>query len=159
MARVYLETSFLSACVTDRQDPKSIYRREESRRWWTSQRKLHALFIATEVARELSDPGFRRREEALALTSEADVLELDDLSRGLAKILVREKAMPGPEGAGDAIHVAVATVHQVDVLLSWNVKHLANRNKVAHVREICRRVGYVPPDILTPDAFWESEEA
>jgi hypothetical protein len=76
----------------------------------------------------------------------------------LARILLREKAMPGPEESGDAMHVAVATVHAVDVVLSWNVRHLANRNKTAHLREVCRRVGYVPPEIVTPDAFWETED-
>ena len=75
-----------------------------------------------------------------------------------AVILVREKAMPGPEESGDAMHVAVATVHRMDVMLSWNVRHLANRNKTAHLREVCRRVGYLPPEIVTPDAFWETED-
>jgi hypothetical protein len=158
MARVYLETSFLSACVSDRTDAKSVFRRDESRRWWVQQRRLHALYVSAEVVRELSAPNFRKRDEALALTAEADLLAFDEDVHGLARILVRERAMPGPEEAGDALHVAVATVHRIDVMLSWNVKHLANRNKVVHLREICRRIGYVAPEILTPDTFWESEE-
>ena len=156
MARVYLETSFLSACVSDRTDARSVVRRDESRRWWVQQRGLHELLVSAEVIRELSSPAFPYSEEAVALTAEAETLAIDEEARGLAKILVREKAMPGPEESGDALHVAVATVHQVDVLLSWNVRHLANRNKVAHLREVCRRVGYVPPEIVTPDVFWES---
>jgi hypothetical protein len=155
MARVYLETSFFSACVSDRTDPRSVVRRDESRRWWVQQRGLHKLLISAEVMRELSSPTFRHREDALALTGDTESVVINEDARGLAKILVREKAMPGPEESGDALHIAVATVHQVDVLLSWNVRHLANRNKVAHLREVCRRVGYVPPEIVTPDAFWE----
>ena len=100
---------------------------------------------------------YPHRDEALALTAETEVLEVDEESRGLAKISVREKAMPGPEESGDALHVAAATVHQMDAVLTWNVKHLANRNKITHLREICRRVGYVPPEIVTPDAFWDLE--
>ena len=157
MARVYLETSFLSACVSDRTDPRSVVRRDESRRWWVQQRLLHRLFISAEVLRELSAPEYPHGEEALALTAEAEVLSLDEEARGLARILVREKVMPGPEESGDALHVAVATVRRMDVVLSWNVRHLANRNKVAHLREVCRRVGYVVPDIITPDALWETE--
>lgn len=158
MARVYLETSFLSACVSDRTDPKSVVRRDESRRWWVQQRRLHALFVSAEVMRELSVATYPHRDEALALTAEAEVLRVDEEAQGLAKILVREKAMPGPEESGDALHVAVATVHQMDVMLSWNVRHLANRNKTAHLREVCRRVGYVPPEIVPPDAFWDLED-
>lgn len=52
------------------------------------------------------------------------------------------------------MHVAVATAHRMDVMLSWNVKHLANRNKVVHLREVCRRIGVIPPEIVTPDAYW-----
>ena len=42
MAAVYLETSLVSACVTDRTDPASLYRREASMDWWQSQRHKHA---------------------------------------------------------------------------------------------------------------------
>ena len=59
--------------------------------------------------------------------------------------------------AGDAIHVAVATVYGMDYMLTWNVRHLANVNKTEHLTVICRRVGYVPPRILTPDLLWEYE--
>ena len=159
MSRVHLETSFLSACVSTRQDAASQVRRDQSRRWWVQQRGLHDLFVSAEVVRELSSPDYPHSDRAMALAASVSMLTLNDEIRGLAKILIRQKVMPGPEGAGDAVHVAVATVHQIDVVLSWNVRHLANRNKTAHLREICRRLGYVPPEILTPEAFWiEPEE-
>jgi len=69
MARVYLETSFFSACVSDRTDPKSVVRRDESRRWWVQQRGLHEPFVSAEVMRELSVATYPHREEALALTA------------------------------------------------------------------------------------------
>ncbi len=63
--------------------------------------------------------------------------------------------MPGPV-AGDAIHVATAAVHRIEYMLSWNVRHLANPNKVDHLRQVCRRLGLVSPLILTPDMLWEA---
>lgn len=60
----------------------------------------------------------------------------------------------GPHEEGDALHVAAATVHRVEYMLSWNVRHLANLNKVKHLAEVCRRAGYVPPIIVTPDLLW-----
>lgn len=154
MPKVYLETSFFSACASDRKDPKSIARQEESRRWWVQQRVQHDLCFSDEVLRELSDSRFRKREDALALT--VGILKLPTTPDvvGLAKILVRERVMPGPAEEGDAFHVATATVHEVEYILSWNVKHLANVNKVKHLREVCRRAGYVPPTIVTPDLLW-----
>ena len=56
MPRVYLETSFLSACVSDRTDVASIYRRDLSREWWTTQRQAHELLISPEVLGELGKP-------------------------------------------------------------------------------------------------------
>jgi hypothetical protein len=156
MARVYLETSFVSACVTDRQDPASLYRRQASQEWWATQRLRHALLVSAEVFDELSHPGFRGREEALRLITAIPRLSISEEVRGLARILVRERVMPGPI-AGDAVHVAAATVHGVEYLLSWNVRHLANPNKLEHLRQVCRRVGLMPPLIVTPDLLWEAE--
>ena len=56
MARVYLETSYVSSCVTDRNDTASAYRRQVSTGWWKEQRDKHTLFVAEEVLAELSHP-------------------------------------------------------------------------------------------------------
>jgi predicted nucleic acid-binding protein len=152
---VYLDASFVSACVTERIDAKSVARREASREWWDTQRSKYALVISQEVIRELSDPGFPRSSEALALIADLPLLEIDDEVAGVAEVLVREYIMPAP-AVGDAIHVAACAVHDVEYLLSWNVRHLANPNKTAHLQAICRRLGLAPPQILTPDLLWEN---
>jgi len=154
MARVYLETSFFSACVSNREDAASAYRREQSREWWTKQRDRHELLISPEVLTELSNPAYPRRELAMEMTAEVAVLPLSAEVRGLAKILVSEKVMPGPAGSGDAVHVAAAIAHHAEYLLSWNVRHLANINKLEHLRVICQRLGYMPPLITTPEVAW-----
>jgi hypothetical protein len=156
MARMYLETSFFSACVSDRSDAGSVYRREQSRQWWTTQRHHHALFLSPEVLTELSRPSYPHRKLALEMTVEVEILALTPEVRGLAKILVGEKVMPGPDASGDAVHVAAAVVHRVEYLLSWNVRHLANMNKLEHLRTICQRLGYISPVITTPDVVWET---
>jgi hypothetical protein len=113
------------------------------------------LYISQEVLDELSEPGFRQSRKALALVAEVPLLEIDQEVRGVANMFVREKAMPGPADAGDAVHLAVSTVHSIEYLLSWNVRRLANPNKLAHLRTVCRRLGLVPPQIVTPDLLWE----
>lgn len=157
MARVYLETSFVSACVTDRTDVASVYRRDVSTRWWTDQRHRHEVSISAEVIAELSRDGFRCGAEALALIRGVALLDIDDHVRGVAEVFVKELVMPRPVG-GDAIHVAVCCVRGIDCLLSWNVQHLANPSKAAHLRVICARMGLLAPAILTPDNyFWEDQ--
>ena len=157
MARVYLETSFVSAVVTDRNDPASLYRRQVSSDWWQTCRSSHDLFIAEEVLRELSHPDYPHRQAATAMVQDLPLLPITPDVRGLARILVRERVMPGPV-AGDSVHVAVATVHGMDYLLTWNVRHLANMNKLQHLQAVCRRVGLIPPLMVTPDQLWEYEE-
>jgi hypothetical protein len=153
MPRVYLETSFVSACVTDRTDTDSLYRLKHSREWWDSQRHLHELYVSPEVIAELSVESYRCREKALAWIGGVPVLEINDDVMGLARVLIQEKAMP--TGSGDPIHVAVAAVHGLQYMVSRNVKHLANVNKREHLARVCVRCGYIVPEILTPDVFWE----
>lgn len=77
MARVYLDTSFISACVTTRTDAASIYRRETSTEWMRTQSPIHELYISAEVINELDDPAYPQREVALALVSAIPLLSID----------------------------------------------------------------------------------
>ena len=156
---VYVETSFFSAGVTDRGDPQSIVWCDASRRWWHAHRRRFNLCISEEVIAELSGPGFVHGAEALQMPRGLRVAELSPEVQGLASLLVGEKVMPGPSTAGDATHVADATIHAPDYLLGWNVKHLANLNKRAHLVKICLRLGPAPPQIVTPDLLWENADA
>lgn len=51
--------------------------------------------------------------------------------------------------------ISACVTDRIDYLVSWNVRHLANIRKMAHLREICRRKGVVSPLIVTPDLLWE----
>lgn len=154
MARVYLETSFVSACVSTRSDAASVYRRQASLDWMATQRSLHETFVSAEVWHELDHPAYPQRSAALKLLDDIPFVLLNSEVVGLATIFVKERVMPGP-AAGDAMHVAAACVHRIDYLLSWNVRHLANPNKLTHLQAICVRTGYMPPRIVTPDLLWE----
>lgn len=158
MARVYVETSFFSACVSSRTDLRSLSVQRESRGWWVLQRRLHELIISSEVVRELSDESFENRHEALALTLDCGRVDITAEARGFAKILVSEKAMPGPVQTGDAVHVAAAIVHRCEYLLTWNVRHLANPNKRMHLARVCMKFGLIPCEIVTPDSLWTLSE-
>ena len=58
VARVYLESSFFSACVSTRTDPKTAGWRVSSKEWWDTQASRHELFISAEVVRELAAPSY-----------------------------------------------------------------------------------------------------
>jgi hypothetical protein len=155
---VYLETSFFSAAVSTRTSDKIRGWRASSLEWWDTQRRKHELFISAEVFRELSAPEFQNREKALAMLEGLGLLEQTPEVQRLAELLVAERVMPGPAVAGDAVHVATATIHRMDFLLTWNVTHLANPNKRTHFAVICMRAGLTPPQIVTPDLLqWDDD--
>lgn len=157
MARVYLETSFFSACATTRTDVDSQSWKGRSLSWLKTQAFRHEVFISAEVIAELSAPSYPSRAAALEFTVGIELLPIHDEVLALAQILVDQRVMPGPL-KGDAIHVAVAAYHGTEYLLSWNVKHLANPRKRIHLAQILMSAGKAVPAIVTPDVLWEDED-
>ena len=54
------------------------------------------------------------------------------------------------DAAGDAAHLAIASMHGIDFLLTWNIRHLANADKFQHLSVINGRLGLHVPTITTP---------
>jgi hypothetical protein len=71
----------------------------------------------------------------------------------MARRSIEEHLVPD-DVRGDALHLAVASVHEFDFLLTWNIRHLANPNKVNHLAAINRRLGLLNPVIVTPEMLW-----
>jgi hypothetical protein len=153
VSSVYLETSFFSECCTIRTNEIARGRRATSVEWWESYAKKFDLFISREVVRELSSPDFPEavREPAMAMLQGLTLLPSTPEVAAFAELLVKERVMPGPSNEGDALHLAVAIVSQVDFLLTWNQKHLANPNKRTHLTIVAARARLRLPEIVTPD--------
>jgi hypothetical protein len=154
MAKVYLETSFFSACVTTRTDVDSVSWRGRSLSWLKTQAPRHELHLSAEVIAELSAPTYPNRDAALALTAGVKMLAMNDEIEALGQMMIEQHVMPGPL-KGDALHVAVAAYYGMEYLLSWNVKHLANPNKRIHLARVLMNAGRAVPAIVTPDVLWE----
>ncbi len=67
----------------------------------------------------------------------------------LAEQLIAGAALP-EKAKADALHIATATVHGMDYLLTWNCIHIANAAMRSRIEAICRAAGYEPPIICTP---------
>jgi hypothetical protein len=59
---------------------------------------------------------------------------------------------------GDALHLALASYHNCDFLLTWNCQHLANANKFAHIRRINTLFGLFVPALITPFELLSGED-
>lgn len=75
-------------------------------------------------------------------------------SRSLAQKLLSAGGLP-KKAASDALHIAVAAVHGMDYLVTWNCKHIANARMLRFVTEKCRSAGFEPPVICTPEELAE----
>ncbi len=78
------------------------------------------------------------------------LLELNKDILDLASCLVQ--VGPIPESVKeDALHIAVATVHGMDYILTWNCRHIANAEMRRGVASVCISQGYAAPIICTPE--------
>jgi hypothetical protein len=82
------------------------------------------------------------------------LLEITEEVLGLATALVASRIIPRRAGT-DAAHIALATVHGLDFLLTWNCTHLANGAIIRGIERVCRKRGLECPVICTPEELME----
>jgi hypothetical protein len=68
--------------------------------------------------------------------------------------LISEGAIPA-KAEIDAYHIAIAAVHDMEYLLTWNCAHIANAVMRGRIESVCRKHGYEPPTICTPQELME----
>jgi len=86
----------------------------------------------------------------MALIGELPVLEATEQAERLTEAIVVDGAIP-VRAVRDAAHVAVAAVNDVDYLLTWNCKHLANAQIMRRLSVVCNLQGFSMPLICTPE--------
>jgi predicted nucleic acid-binding protein len=152
----YVETSVFCAFVSHREDAASVYRRDATRQWWAIQAQLYDLRTSQAALSELEAGTYPGQHEAMELAAALEMIEITDEVLSIAELYVRHRLMPAP-ASGDALHLAVASSSEVDFLLTWNIRHLANPNKMEHLGVINRRLGLLTPQIVTPESLWVEE--
>lgn len=85
------------------------------------------------------------------------ILNITDEAKVLASRLIAENALPD-NAQSDALHIATASVHGMDYLLTWNCRHIDNAETKPLVRSICAVAGYPCPEICTPFELMAGEE-
>ncbi len=143
---IYLETSVVGAYL-DNGEP---FRRDLTMRWWEHELSEYDACISPLVVRELERTPEPHRTGYLKLVSKLEQVELTDeaaiLADGyLARGIFHRKYI------GDALHVAVASVHKIDYLVTWNFGHLANVRRQARIRLFNTAAGFFVPHIVTPE--------
>ena len=147
--QVYIETTIPSFYFEGRLEPEMVARRNWTREWWKSYRHLFALTTSEAVLAELGEGDYESRDEAIGLLTGIDLLEVPDAVADIIDVYLESHLMP-LERVGDALHLALASYHKCDFLLTWNCRHIANANKFEHIRIVNGRLGLFVPALVTP---------
>ena len=157
--KVYCETSFWSYLVGGRTtDAKVAGDQALTQMWWEEIAPKCDVCISQYVIAEAGrgDVGMAKaRKDAMRNAVVIDAIE-DDVNP-LAEKLMHGHAVPENEGT-DALHIATAAVYGLDVLLTWNCKHMANPVTLPKTASIVAKAGYDCPVIVTPSEFIERRE-
>ena len=148
---VYIETTIPSYYVDKRAElVREIAR---TRQWWDRERVAYECFVSQFVLEELEQGRESRSAARLALVADIPLLAFRDEVLEVAEVYWAHKLMPRLP-VRDALHLAMASYYKLDVLLTWNCRHLANVNKAAHLARINRMLNLPVPILATP---WQLE--
>ena len=147
--RVYVETTLPSFYHETRTNPDIVARREWTREWWVTAGTRYELVTSPAVLDELAGGPSNRAADWLALLAGLPVLTVETAIAEIVQAYIQHKVMPA-DPAGDALHLALASFHKCDFLVTWNCEHLANANKFGHIRRVNTMLGLFVPSIVTP---------
>ena len=147
--RAYVETTIPSFYHEVRTTPEIVARREWTRRWWTDAAQRYELVTSAPVLDELAAGKPEHATERLDLVRSLPLLAVDLAVSEIVETYIRHRVMP-VDPAGDALHLALASYHRCDFLVTWNCLHLANANKFGHIRRVNSMLGLFVPALVTP---------
>lgn len=154
---VYLETSITSYLVAlPGRDLIVAAHQQITHEWWRRRRPHFEVFVSQLVLDEASAGDSEAAQRRLTLLAGLPLLEINAAAADLARHLVQGVPLPSRAGA-DALHIAVAAVHGMDFLLTWNCAHIANAELRPAVERICRSQGFLAPIMCTPDELMGGE--
>jgi hypothetical protein len=148
---VYLDTS-VPSYLTSRptREPLAWRKQRVSCLWWHAYRDRFKIYVSDRVLDEAARGNAEAAQRRIEVVSQLELLNVTDRATELATSILRETGLP-EHVRRDAEHVGVAATHGVELLLTWNCRHLANPEITPKVRDACQRAGLRGPEICTPE--------
>lgn len=158
MATAYIETTIPSYYVA--RSSSSLFhaaKQAATREWWDGGYSGLTLFTSLETIEEAGKGDERMAAERLCLLDGIPILPLPDDAIWLAQKLLDSGIVPN-KAASDAIHIAVASVHHMDYLVTWNFKHIANPFLRERLRKEVAAAGLELPVMCSPEELLQDNE-
>ncbi len=149
--KVYVETTIVSY-LTARASRDLVVAAHQrlTREWWKRRRNRFDLYCSQLVVREAAAGDREAAARRIEIVDQLPLLEINDAARGVARDLLAQGAIP-TKATEDALHIALAAVHGVEYLLTWNCRHIANAEIRTAVMRVCSAHDCEPPVICTPE--------
>jgi len=148
---VYLETtipSYLASRLS--RDLVIAAHQQITLDWWRTARDSFRLYISEAVMDEIRDGDPEIAARRLELVQDLPVLELGDDVQELVEIYLHSLGL-SDRSQVDLVHIAFAVAYDLDYLVTWNCKHIANGSVIRRLGEINRRIKKPTPVIVTPE--------
>ena len=156
--RVYIEPTVISHLVARPSDDAILASWQRvSRRLWENYTDRFEFVISRVVRAEIRQGDATAAQQRLAVVSALTILESLPEVDMLVQKLLDSGAVPR-NSLLDAQHIAIATVHGVEYLVSWNHKHIVNENKREHINRVCQETGFQPITLCTPIELMEESQ-
>ena len=152
---VYVETSIVSYLTArPSRDLVIAARQAVTGEWWLTAPERFILVASELVFTEAAEGAANAARARLTALETVTRLDATDEAAALTQRLMELGAFPR-KAAVDAAHVGIATTNRVDFLLTWNFRHIANAVVRSRIERACRKAGYEPPVICTPNELME----
>jgi hypothetical protein len=122
---------------------------EKTRIWWHRHGPQFDLYVSELVLYEIEGGDPEAAKSRLALVEQIPSLDVTLECSRLAQQILPASGLPEIAGR-DVLHVAVAAVNEIEFLLTWNCRHIANAVLMPKLSAAIRQLGYSSPMICTP---------
>ena len=126
------------------------FRRDLTIRWWEHEMDDYRAVVSPLVSREIERVPEPHRSSYLNLIAPLEQVELTEEASILADGYI-SRGIFNRKYIADALHVAIASYHKIDYLVTWNFGHLANVRRQARIRLFNTAAGFFVPMIVTPE--------
>ena len=154
--RIYIETSIVSYLTS--RPSKDLIRsacQQITKAWWEHGRLTAMPYSSPYVVEEAGAGDPQAASNRLNALREIPLLPITPEIPELAEFLLLGGGLPA-KARLDALHIACAAYHQMDVLLTWNCTHIANPAQLPVMRGLCAAKGYKLPELVTPFELMEA---
>ena len=143
--KILLDTSVYSAML-DKRDP---IRQTQTQDFWKSinQYELYFSSINKEEIDAIKDETLKKKLKDFLIKGKE--IEISEEVERMKSIYIKEGLIP-EKFENDALLLALTSIHSIDILISWNFKHLVKRKTRIGVNLINLKEGYKPIEILAP---------